>query len=681
MTPPRVRSRHLSVVIPAYNHARWVEAAIASVEAQSLGPADIVVVDDGSTDGTGELLESLDVPGLRVICQENQGAHAALNRAIASASGSWIAILNSDDRFGPERMEQAWGVARATGALLVLGRVDLVDEADAPLSPDHPVARWYARALQEVGERRSLAAALARHNAAVTTSNFLLHRELWRRVGGFRPYRYVHDLDFLLRAAAWAPGRVVLEPSLGGVEYRVHGGNTIREDEEGALAERAAMLRAHRGLFRGASWAVGRVLAAPALRRAARRSTVVGGGPIVGGPMRFRVSPGPEALPRCGLVVSRLDAGGLEEAVAMLAGGLPDHGFEPHVLCTDGGGAVARRLARVGIGVTVARDPGRVRRWLELVRPHVLSTHALPARTLETLAGARVPLVETVHNTYAWFSESEWAAEREKAGRVHMLVAVSETVAAYYRRRTAPGAPLHVVPNGVAPERVVGVPRPFARRLLGVAGDTVVLANLGRFAPEKDQVGLVSAFRGLAVNHPGLILLLAGPGHTSPYAQEVRREAGALMEAGRVRILAPREDVGVLLSAADVFVSASWFEGWSLAATEALWLGRPVVLSDCGGSREMVGGHGERGRVVPNALGDPLALDPEVLARAREGGAGGRREPLHAALAEVLAELDAWRGRRDAIRDYARTHWSAGEMVGRYAALFRDLGGESLLSS
>jgi glycosyltransferase involved in cell wall biosynthesis len=665
-----VTSPHLSVVIPAYNHARWVEAAIASVAAQSLGPADIVVVDDGSTDGTGELLASLDVPGLRVVRQENQGAHAALNRAIAMASGRWVAILNSDDTYGPERLEESWGVARATGALLVLGRVELVDETGGPLAPDHPVARWYAQALEEARGRPSLAAALARHNAAVTTSNFLLHRELWRRVGGFRPYRYVHDLDFLLRASALAPGRVVLEPSLGGVAYRVHGGNTIREDPPRALAERAAMLGAHRGLLRRARRALGGVLAAPALRDAARRDAGAG---VPSAPAK--VSWNREPRLRCGLVVSRLDAGGLEEVVAMLATGLPDHGFESHVLCTDGGGAVARRLEEAGIPVTVARDAGRVRLWIREVRPKLVSTHAVPARVVRDVADAGVPAVETVHNTYAWFSESHWEAEREKAGRVQALIAVSETAAAYYRRYAVPGAPIHVVPNGVAPGRVVGVPRPFARRVLGVPGDAAVLVNLARFAPEKDQLGLVTAFRELAGGHPGLILLLAGPGHSSSYAAEVRREAGVLLQAGRVRILAPREDVGVILSAADVFVSHSWFEGWSLAATEALWLGRPVVLSDCGGSRELVGEGGARGRVVPNALGDPLEVDADALARAREGGAGGSRDPLRAALEEVLADLDAWRGRREAIRAHARARWPAQEMVRRYAAVFRTLCG------
>ncbi|MEX2526948.1 MAG: glycosyltransferase [Gemmatimonadota bacterium] len=659
---------HVSVVIPAYNHAGWLEAAIAGVRTQTLAPVEIVVVDDGSTDCTAEVLEALAAPDLRVVHQENQGAHAALNRAVALASGRWIAILNSDDRFSPQRLEEAWGVTRATGALLVLGQVALVDERDTPLASQHPVARWYAQALAEAVAGPSLASSLAQHNAAVTTSNFFMHRELWRTLRGFRAYRYVHDLDFLLRAIALVPGKIILEPSLGGVVYRVHPDNTIREDEARALAERSAMLKTHHGLLPRVDRAWGRIRWATALKKATRElgtsDHAVSGLP-----------PGnnPEPPLRCGLVVARLHAGGVEEVVAMLATGLPNHGFGTYVLCTEEGGAVAQELQRRGVPVTVARDPAGIRRWLQRVRPHIVSTHVVSAEVMETLTGHGVPAVETVHNTYAWFNESEWFGEGKKARQAKALVAVSETVAAYYRKRVAAPPPIHVVPNGVAPGRVSGVPRPFARRALGLSEDAPVFVHLGRFVPEKNQIGVVGAFRGLAHKYPQLTLLVAGPGHTSAYAQEVRREAHGLLEAGKVRILPPQENVGVILSAADVFVSHSWFEGWSLAATEALWLGSPVVLSHVGGSPELVGEGGDRGRLVPNPLGNPLALDADVLVQARESGGRRHEDALQLALEEMLQELEFWRGEREVIRQHARTHWSSQEMVRRYALVLRPL--------
>ena len=116
------------------------------------------------------------------------------------AGGRWIAILNSDDAFDPERLEHALAVASEENAALLIGRVRLIDAEDASLPDDHPVATWYAQALAEVARARSLAEGVREHNAAVTTSNFFVRRELWAALGGFRAYRWVHDYDFLRRA-------------------------------------------------------------------------------------------------------------------------------------------------------------------------------------------------------------------------------------------------------------------------------------------------------------------------------------------------------------------------------------------------------------------------------------------------------------------------------------------------
>ena len=95
-----------SVIVPLYNKEREVEATLRSVLAQTYAPLEIVVVDDGSTDGSRKVVENLDSPLVRLITQPNAGECAARNRAMGEARGEWFALLDADDRWKPEFLEE-----------------------------------------------------------------------------------------------------------------------------------------------------------------------------------------------------------------------------------------------------------------------------------------------------------------------------------------------------------------------------------------------------------------------------------------------------------------------------------------------------------------------------------------------------------------------------------------------
>lgn len=96
----------ISVVIPLYNKAAEIARAVRSVLAQTLLPREVIVVDDGSTDGGADVVESLASPLVRLVRQENRGVSAARNRGIAMASGRHVALLDGDDRWLPEYLER-----------------------------------------------------------------------------------------------------------------------------------------------------------------------------------------------------------------------------------------------------------------------------------------------------------------------------------------------------------------------------------------------------------------------------------------------------------------------------------------------------------------------------------------------------------------------------------------------
>jgi glycosyltransferase involved in cell wall biosynthesis len=368
---------------------------------------------------------------------------------------------------------------------------------------------------------------------------------------------------------------------------------------------------------------------------------------------------------RCGLVVRALGSGGLEEVVAMLATELPAQGFETSVLCTHEGGAVAERLQRSGISVTVAkRSPRAWRSWVKQFRPTVLSTHFAPLKAVAVLS-EWAPVVETVHNTYVWLSPAEWEEERAKSRLAKSLVAVSETVAAYHRRAIGPFH-VSVIPNGVQGERLHAVPRADARVTLGLGADDVVFVHVGRFCVQKNQRGLVHALADILAEDPRARLLLVGNEDDSAYVDHIRRDAAELLARGALRLVPAMPDPSLVLSAADAFISNSFFEGWSLASTEALWMGRPVILSDCGGSVEQVGDDSRNGFVVPNPGGLPLTLDLQQVQQPSEAASITNRDAMRAAVRAFISQRAHWAGRSEPIMREARERWSAARMAESY---------------
>ena len=106
----------VSVVMPSYNHAAYCVEAAQSVLGQSHRRLELIVVDDGSRDDLVERLAALDDPRLHLVTQENRGAHAAINRGLDLAQGDYLAIINSDDRFDPRRIETCLRAMDAEGS-------------------------------------------------------------------------------------------------------------------------------------------------------------------------------------------------------------------------------------------------------------------------------------------------------------------------------------------------------------------------------------------------------------------------------------------------------------------------------------------------------------------------------------------------------------------------------------
>jgi glycosyltransferase involved in cell wall biosynthesis len=111
----------VSVLIPAYNAERWLKGAIRSAVAQTWPHVEVIVVDDGSTDGTLAIAKSLEGKTVKVVTQTNQGAAAARNRALQLAQGSYIQWLDADDLLDSNKVATQMRAAAADRRVLLSG--------------------------------------------------------------------------------------------------------------------------------------------------------------------------------------------------------------------------------------------------------------------------------------------------------------------------------------------------------------------------------------------------------------------------------------------------------------------------------------------------------------------------------------------------------------------------------
>ena len=231
-------SRSLSVIIPSYNHARFIAEAIESVAAQGEPDLELVVVDDGSTDESVEVIQSVlaevDLAKVRFIQQQNQGAPAAIARGVAASSGQLVTILNSDDTFTHNRFSKMRESFPKEGDFFAFSMVNMVGDDNSLLPSSSEAMAGYRHALYESSQCPTVGYALLKINFAVTSGNFVFTRSLYDKLEGFRDYDLAHDWDFALRALYHVEPIFVPERLLN---YRTHLENARHGLKERSLDE------------------------------------------------------------------------------------------------------------------------------------------------------------------------------------------------------------------------------------------------------------------------------------------------------------------------------------------------------------------------------------------------------------------------------------------------------------
>lgn len=205
----------VSVIIPTYNSAHYVTAAIESVLGQTFRDVEIIVVDDGSTDDTREMLRRYDAP-VRYIHQQNGGVAAARNHGVRESRGRYVAFLDADDTWLSHKLErQLAALEEHPRHQLCYSAFTIVDSELAPLATG-----------ESAREGTALEDLLLRGNVVGSICTVLCERGVFERVGGFDPeLSQCADWDMWVRLAAQTEFLYIDEPL---VTYRQHTSNMSR---------------------------------------------------------------------------------------------------------------------------------------------------------------------------------------------------------------------------------------------------------------------------------------------------------------------------------------------------------------------------------------------------------------------------------------------------------------------
>lgn len=226
----------VSVIIPSFNHERYIEATLQSVANQTYENIQLIVIDDTSSDETVQLAarwlserEGRFSSSILIKNRKNLGADKTINKGILEARGEYVAILNSDDLFMPTRLTQLVGALVTSGRDVAFSKVIAIDDCDTMISP-HRLPKVLQGVFDEADRCAENYPAIGfgfiEKNIAISTGNLVIRRNLFEKIGYFRCLKYIHDWDFILRSILVSEPVYVPEELYS---YRIHNTNSFSE--------------------------------------------------------------------------------------------------------------------------------------------------------------------------------------------------------------------------------------------------------------------------------------------------------------------------------------------------------------------------------------------------------------------------------------------------------------------
>ncbi|MEM7313159.1 MAG: glycosyltransferase family 2 protein [Planctomycetota bacterium] len=172
-----MKNESVSVVIPLFNKETWVARAVESALRQTHGPSEVIVVDDGSTDASAEVVAEIDDRRVRIIRQSNQGVSAARNRGVQEARHDWVAFLDADDWWSPEFLRACFTSVRSVPEGVLFGTNVSLGQSGKTVFPRAGSDPWIIHDFAE--------AALGQPFPPIPNTSCVVAKAALNRAGGF----------------------------------------------------------------------------------------------------------------------------------------------------------------------------------------------------------------------------------------------------------------------------------------------------------------------------------------------------------------------------------------------------------------------------------------------------------------------------------------------------------------
>lgn len=576
----------LTVGIPVYNCQKYIAESIRSVLAQTYTDFELIVTDDGSTDGTLDIVRSFTDSRIIVVADGmHKGLAIRLNEQIAMAQGDYFARMDADDVMLPQRLERQMAFINKHPETDVVGSSTVIIDEEGNKIGYRSACSWKA------GMNRT-----AQELSFVPCISFM-HPTVIGKISWFRKYYYnpacegCEDQDLWARSVDSSVFYNICEPLLLYRDPQKLDLDTYifrRRQERYVLR----LNREHKSFF---TYSVKKSLSYA-------KSVMAWGLSILGKQKWIVKSRNVELSPlnnRVLHVITSLRTGGAEKLMVDLLPRLRDLNNDVELLVFDGiNTPFYNQVLAQGIKVHKFGDncsvynPLFVLRLIPFLRRFdYVHTHNTSCQLFVAIANlfADSNIFTTEHNTtnrrrgcWYWKIIDRWMYRQYSK-----IVCISDqarlNLQEYLGNKQCLSA--EVIYNGVDTER-------YSKALTTVSEDRKnqkVITMVAAFREQKDQMTLIKAMASLPEHY---ILQLVGKGDNLNRLEQCKSLSRNLGIENRVNFMGIRMDIPAILQASDVVVLSSHYEGLSLSSIEGMASGKPFIASDVDGLHEIVDGYG-----------------------------------------------------------------------------------------